>query len=69
VMGPMPYASIMPTGGVTPDEANLERWFKAGVHCVGMGSQLFPKEALANGDFGFITDTCRNCLVLVQKFK
>ena len=69
VMGPMPYASIMPTGGVTPDEENLSKWFKAGVHCVGMGSQLFPKEVLAGGDFGFITETCRKCLAIVQKLK
>ena len=69
VLGPMPYASIMPTGGVTPDEQNLGRWFKVGVHCVGMGSQLFPKEVLANGDFDFITGTCRKCLAIVQKLK
>ena len=69
VMGPMPYASIMPTGGVTPEEENLSKWFKAGVHCVGIGSQLFPKDVLANGDFSFITQTCRNCLAIVQKLK
>ncbi len=47
VKGPMPWASIMPTGGVSPDEENLKLWFDAGVTCVGMGSQLFPKEVLA----------------------
>ena len=50
VKGPMPYASIMPTGGVSPDEANMSGWFKAGVHCVGMGSQLFPADVLAKKD-------------------
>ena len=69
VLGPMPYTSIMPTGGVSPDEENLSKWFKAGVHCVGMGSQLFPKEVLASGDFGYITDTCRKCLAIIQKLK
>jgi len=69
VKGPMPYASIMPTGGVTPDEENLTQWFKAGVHCVGMGSQLFPKEVLKNGDFAVITETCRKCLAIVQKLQ
>ena len=69
VMGPMPYTSIMPTGGVTPDEENLGKWFRAGVHCVGMGSQLFPKEVLSAGDFGFITETCRKSLAIVQKLK
>ena len=27
VKGPMPWASIMPTGGVSPDETNLRGWF------------------------------------------
>lgn len=69
VLGPMPYASIMPTGGVTPDEENLTKWFKAGVHCVGMGSQLFPKEVLAQGDFQYITDMCANALAIVKKLR
>ena len=69
VMGPMPYASIMPTGGVSPDEANLSAWFKAGVHCVGMGSQLFPKEVLQQRNFSYITDKCREALELISKYK
>lgn len=43
VKGPCPWSSIMPTGGVEPTEESLGAWFKAGVTCVGMGSNLFPK--------------------------
>lgn len=67
VLGPMPYASIMPTGGVSPDEENLKGWFKAGVHCVGMGSQLFPGDVVANKDFNYITNKCREALEIVSK--
>ena len=49
VKGPFSWSSIMPTGGVKPEEDNLKEWFEAGVHCVGMGSQLMAKKA--NGDF------------------
>ncbi|MEL7588620.1 MAG: bifunctional 4-hydroxy-2-oxoglutarate aldolase/2-dehydro-3-deoxy-phosphogluconate aldolase [Prolixibacteraceae bacterium] len=69
VKGPMPYASIMPTGGVSPDEANLTGWFKAGVHCVGMGSQLFPKNVLASKDWNEIAVKCRAALDIVQKLR
>lgn len=69
VLGPMPYASIMPTGGVEPTETSLKVWFGAGVHCVGMGSQLFPKEVLANKDWNFITEKCREALEIVTKIK
>lgn len=37
----LPWIKIMPTGGVSPDKANLKSWFVTGVTCVGMGSQLF----------------------------
>ncbi len=69
VLGPMPWTSIMPTGGVSPDEENLSRWFKSGVHCVGMGSQLFPAEVLKNRNFAFITEKCREALDIVRKIR
>ena len=69
VKGPMPWVSIMPTGGVSPDEANLTEWFKAGVHCVGMGSQLFPKEALTNKNWEYITQICRKTIETIQKLR
>jgi 2-dehydro-3-deoxyphosphogluconate aldolase/(4S)-4-hydroxy-2-oxoglutarate aldolase len=69
VLGPLPYASIMPTGGVSPDEDNLKGWFKAGVHCVGMGSQLFPKEVLDQKNWAFITGKCKEALDIVSKLR
>jgi len=69
VKGPMPWASIMPTGGVSPDEANLKGWFKAGVHCVGMGSQLFPKDVIDNKDWAFIAAKCTEVLAIVKKLR
>jgi len=69
VLGPMPWASIMPTGGVSPDEENLTKWFKAGVHCVGMGSQLFPKEVLEKEDYAYITALCSQMLTIIKKYQ
>ena len=69
VKGPMPWASIMPTGGVSPDEENLKQWFGAGVTCVGMGSQLFPKEVLAEKNYGYITEKCASALSIIQRLK
>lgn len=51
IKGPQPWTSIMPTGGVSTDEANLKGWFDAGVTCVGMGSKLISKEILKEQDF------------------
>jgi 2-dehydro-3-deoxyphosphogluconate aldolase/(4S)-4-hydroxy-2-oxoglutarate aldolase len=69
VKGPMPWASIMPTGGVSPTEENLKGWFEAGVTCVGMGSQLFPKEVLANKNYSYITAKCEEALAIIKKFQ
>ena len=66
VKGPMPWTSIMPTGGVTPEEKNLKAWFEAGVTCVGIGSQLFPKEVIAKKDYSFITKKCAEALSIIK---
>jgi len=69
VKGPCPWTSIMPTGGVEPTEENLKAWFDAGVTCVGMGSALFPKDAVAAKDWGKITELCRNALDMMKIVK
>lgn len=69
VKGPMPWASIMPTGGVSPTKENLKAWFEAGVTCVGMGSQLFPKEVLANKNYSYITSKCEEALTIIKQLK
>jgi len=69
VLGPMPWTSIMPTGGVSPDEANLKLWVEAGVTCVGLGSQLFPKEILATGNYAYITEKCADAISIIKKYR
>jgi len=69
VKGPLPWTSIMPTGGVSPDEENLKGWFEAGVACVGMGSKLFPKKVLDDGNYSAITRKCREALEIINKYK
>lgn len=66
---PMPWSNIMVTGGVEPSEENLTKWFKAGVTCVGMGSNLFPKEIIAAKDWSKITQMCKMALEIIAKAK
>ena len=66
---PMPWSRLMVTGGVKPERDNLEAWFKAGVTCVGMGSNLFPKDAVAAGDWSRITDLCRKSLQIIKEVR
>lgn len=68
IKGPMPWSKLMVTGGVEPTEENLSAWFKAGVTCVGMGSNLFPEEVIQKGDWATITGLCRDSLSIVKKY-
>ena len=69
IKGPQPWTSIMPTGGVNTDEANLKGWFDAGVACVGMGSQLISKEVIQNRDFDGLEQKVRGTLALIAKIR
>ena len=69
VKGPLPWASIMPTGGVSPTEENLKEWIAAGVHCVGIGSKLFVKNTEGGYDYAAITQTISSALDLVKKLR
>lgn len=69
VKGPCPWSSIMPTGGVEPTEENLSEWFKAGVHCVGIGSKLISKKILDDKDYTALTNTVKTTIEIVSSLK
>ncbi|MCD7932856.1 MAG: bifunctional 4-hydroxy-2-oxoglutarate aldolase/2-dehydro-3-deoxy-phosphogluconate aldolase [Tannerellaceae bacterium] len=69
IKAPMPWSMIMATGAVEPTEENLAAWFKAGVTCVGMGSKLFPKQAIAEGNWSEISRLCRDALAIIKKYR
>jgi len=69
VKGPMPWTHIMPTGGVSPDEANLRGWFEAGAACVGMGSKLFPQDLLQAQDWDALTAQVHSTMSLIRELR
>ena len=69
VLGPCPWTSIMPTGGVAPTEDNLRGWIEAGVHCVGMGSQLMVKAPGGGFDIAGIEAKAREALEIIRKVR
>jgi len=69
IKGPCPWTSIMPTGGVEPTEENLSAWFKAGVTCVGMGSQLITREILETQNYQKLSAVVDNVLKIILKYK
>ncbi len=69
VLGPCPWTSIMPTGGVSPDLENLTAWFNAGVHCVGMGSKLMVKDKDGNFDYKAIEAKTKEAISIIANLR
>jgi 2-dehydro-3-deoxyphosphogluconate aldolase/(4S)-4-hydroxy-2-oxoglutarate aldolase len=54
IHGPMPFAKIIVTGGVSTDAASLRAWLDAGAYAVGLGSSLFTAQRINSRAFGEI---------------
>jgi 2-dehydro-3-deoxyphosphogluconate aldolase/(4S)-4-hydroxy-2-oxoglutarate aldolase len=69
MLGPCPWTKIMPTGGVDATEESLTKWFKAGVACVGIGSNLITKDLLAAKDYAGVEKKVRETIALIRKIR
>lgn len=67
VKGPCPNLNLMPTGGVTSDEEELKSWFRSGVVCVGMGSQLMDKQLISTGNFKALSEKIKEVVDFVNE--
>jgi 2-dehydro-3-deoxyphosphogluconate aldolase/(4S)-4-hydroxy-2-oxoglutarate aldolase len=63
ILGPLPHAPLMPTGGVAVD--NAADWIRAGCVALGAGSSLTA--GAKTGDYGRITETARQFLAKIQE--
>ncbi|MCL4814804.1 MAG: bifunctional 4-hydroxy-2-oxoglutarate aldolase/2-dehydro-3-deoxy-phosphogluconate aldolase [Vicinamibacteraceae bacterium] len=63
VRGPLPQIKLMPTGGVSLDNAG--DWIRAGAVAVGVGTALLDTKAIAAGDYGVITANARRLVASV----
>ena len=69
VLGPCPWTKVMPTGGVTPDEENLRKWFKSGVAVVGMGSKLITREILRERNYQLLEKKVTDTIQIIRKIR
>ncbi|PIF70068.1 bifunctional 4-hydroxy-2-oxoglutarate aldolase/2-dehydro-3-deoxy-phosphogluconate aldolase [Flavobacterium sp. 2] len=69
IKAPFPNLKIMPTGGVTLEESNLKSWFKSGVVCVGIGSNLFSKEMLQHLTYDQSLEAFQNLIEIIEKIR
>lgn len=64
LQGPLGHIPLIPTGGVTID--NARAFMQAGAFAVGLSGQLFPADAIAKGDWAEVTRRARTLLHSMQ---
>jgi 2-dehydro-3-deoxyphosphogluconate aldolase/(4S)-4-hydroxy-2-oxoglutarate aldolase len=65
VRGPLPHVRLMPTGGVTRENAGV--WIRAGAVAIGVGTALVDPKAVAERRFEAITDSARHFVDAVRQ--
>jgi 2-dehydro-3-deoxyphosphogluconate aldolase/(4S)-4-hydroxy-2-oxoglutarate aldolase len=65
VRGPLPHVKLMPTGGVSVDNAG--QWIEAGAVAVGVGGDLLDPQAIASGDYAVLTERARRFVAAVAR--
>lgn len=63
IKGPIPYAKMMPTGGVTAE--NVGEWIKAGAVAVGAGGSLTA--GAKTGDYASVTATAKKFVERIRQ--
>jgi 2-dehydro-3-deoxyphosphogluconate aldolase/(4S)-4-hydroxy-2-oxoglutarate aldolase len=64
VRGPLPHVKLMPTGGVSIE--NADEWIRAGAVAVGVGSALVDAKSVTAGDYASITERAKRIVANVQ---
>ena len=65
----MPDLQLMATGGIEPTQASLTTWFKTGIVCAGMGSQLLTKDILNREDWTTLRHKVSDSITIVRQIR
>jgi 2-dehydro-3-deoxyphosphogluconate aldolase/(4S)-4-hydroxy-2-oxoglutarate aldolase len=65
VLAPLPQVKLMPTGGVTKENAG--DWIKAGAVALGVGTSMVDAKAVAERRFDVVTENARHFVNAVKQ--
>jgi len=60
-----PSMKYMVTGGVEPNNENMQSWFNAGAHAIGLGSSLISREILHSNNYETLQENTKNLLSIL----
>ena len=69
LLGPMPWSSIMPTGGIGVGRETLQEWFEAGVKAVGLGSSLVTSDIVTRRAWDELERRCRAVVSSIREIR
>ena len=69
LLGPMPWSSIMPTGGIGVGRDELRDWFEAGVTAVGLGSSLITNDIVSRRAWDELERRCRDVVTAIREIR
>ncbi len=67
IKGPLPQIALLPTGGVSVE--NAAEFIEAGAIAVGIGGKLIDKQAMAEGKFEIIREKARKLVTSIAAVK
>jgi 2-dehydro-3-deoxyphosphogluconate aldolase/(4S)-4-hydroxy-2-oxoglutarate aldolase len=67
IKGPLPQIALLPTGGVSVE--NAAEFIEAGAIAVGIGGKLIDKQAMAEGKFEIIREKARKLITSIAAVK
>ena len=69
LLGPMPWSSIMPTGGIGVERDTLREWYEAGVVAVGLGSSLITRDIVTRRAWDELERRCRDVVTAIREIR
>ncbi len=66
IRGPMPWTSILPTGGVSVSQESIGAWIRAGACALGIGSALFPETDRQQNNYDRISARVAEALSFIR---
>ncbi len=67
IKAPLPQIPLIPTGGVTAE--NASEFIKAGASALGVGSALVSQDTIDSGDFSTLTERAKTLVAAVKSAK
>lgn len=67
LLGPMPWSSVLVSGGVEPVKENIQTWIKAGAASLALGSKLFTPSVLQGRENESLGQLVSDCLLWAKE--